>query len=177
MATTIKQTESIPSSYPDVPEDLSSDAAALDSDAIWQRIESYVAHRWSSRGVIWIAEGPGEWVPPLAMTEIDLIEIWDAGWTTATPDASPLGGYELLDATYRFAGTVGFGVDLPAAVSEAFRRLAEYLAEADHAPGSNSHTLNLGSYSETIDRAPNWRARALQLSGAADLLRPYRKVS
>jgi hypothetical protein len=50
MAVTIKQTEAIPASYPG------------DGDpAIWQRLESYIAHRFTSRAVVWIVEGCGEW--------------------------------------------------------------------------------------------------------------------
>ena len=44
---------------------LSTAAAALDADMIWQRIEAYIAHRWTERDVTWIVEGPGEWHPPL----------------------------------------------------------------------------------------------------------------
>ena len=34
---------------------------------VWQRIESYVAYRWTPRAVTWIVEGCGEWYPPLAL--------------------------------------------------------------------------------------------------------------
>ena len=64
MATTIKQTEAVPEAYPDVPDDSSTAAAALDADMMWQRIEAYIAHRWTERDVTWVVEGPGDWHPP-----------------------------------------------------------------------------------------------------------------
>jgi hypothetical protein len=51
MATTIRQTEGVPGDYPVAPSGLSTAAAALDAQMIWQRIEAYVAHRWHEREV------------------------------------------------------------------------------------------------------------------------------
>ena len=181
MAVTISQTEAIPAAYPDAPSGLSIEAAAaLDAAVIWQRLESYVAHRWTVRGVVWTVEGEGEWTPPLTPATIETVEVWESyAWTTTTLNPSPLGGFELPgDGPYRFTGTVGDASpnDVPAAVLEAFRRLAEYSAEVDPMPGTARYEIKLGELSETIDRSPTWMARAMQNSGAGDLLRAYRRA-
>ena len=179
MAVTIKQTEAAPAAYPAVPDGLSDKAAALDATALWQRIEVYVAHRWSERAVTWIAEGPGEWVPPLAPATLDTVEVWHSdAWQSVTPPPSPVGGYELGCGTYRIAATVG-AAPVPAAVEEAFRRLAEYLAAEKtylHRPGVSSAKFNVDGLEQEATLSPAWKARSLQLSGAADLLRPYRRA-
>jgi hypothetical protein len=182
MATTIKQTESEPSAYPDVdfgspgPEFTDSEMAT-----VWERLEAWCAHRWAERDVEWVVEGCGEWVPPLVPAEIDTVEVWSAGaseWEAVELKASPLGGYYLpASGPYRFLATVGGG-DVPPVVVEAFLRLAEYFT-ADHGerPGSRSETVNLGGQlSTTFERSPQWLAMAMQNSGAADLLRPYRRA-
>ena len=94
MTTTIKQSEAIPTDYPAAPS-LSTAAAALDEQMIWQRIESYIAYRWTSRAVVWTVEGPGEWHAPLTPATVSTVEVWSRAneWETATLDASPLGGY------------------------------------------------------------------------------------
>jgi hypothetical protein len=181
MAATIKQTEAIPAAYPATPSGLSAAATALDAAVIWQRIEAYTCMRWTARAVVWTVEGPGEWVAPLAPATISTTEQWTGiAWEAFLPGASPLGGYQLDgEGPYRFAGTVGSGA-VPATVSEAFRRLAEYLASTDDAPaGASEFTWNLGggAMSENFSRAPTWIARAMINSGAADLLRPYRGLA
>ena len=179
MADTLKQVEAVPT-YPATPTGLSAAAAAINASVIWARIEAYVSTRWTSRAVVWTVEGPGDWEPLLTPATITTKEKWTGtAWVADTPDASPLGGYQLACATYRFTGTVGSGT-VPAAVSEAFRRLAEYLASTDDAPaGVSDFTWNLGggAMSENFSRAPTWIARALINSGAADLLRPYRGLA
>ncbi|MGC9420271.1 MAG: hypothetical protein ACP5EN_15015 [Rhodovulum sp.] len=175
MAVTIKQTEAAPASWP-VVLDLSTAAAALDSGALWQRIEAYTAHRWTARDVVWIVEGPGEWEPPLTPATVSSVEIWDgAAWIAATPDASWC-GYDLtLEGPYRITASVGGG-DVPAAVSEAFRRLAEYLAGSIAPAGVTSYSMDLGQIKESMEISAAATARAMQNSGAADLLRPYRRA-
>ncbi|WP_054301957.1 hypothetical protein [Gemmobacter sp. LW-1] len=184
MAVTIKQAEAIPATYPDSPEGLSADAAALDAAMIWQRIEAWIAHRWTARAVVWTVEGPGEWVPPLTPATVQTVEAWQAdAWVEVFPPPSPLGGYVLAcDVPYRITATVGSGTP-PAAVLEAFRRLAEYMAE-DVKPsmrmgraGVSSMSYSIGSAIDVkFDRNPAWMARALVNSGAGDLLRPYRRA-
>ena len=184
MACTLKQVEAIPATYPAIPSGMSAAAAALDPAMIWQRIESYVSHRWTARAVVWTVEGPGEWGPPLSPATITTVESWSwTAWVAVTLTASPLGGYVLPgDGPYRFSGTVGAGT-VPAAVSGAFRRLAEYSAEigdnsmtAGH-PSHTSHSVQIGgAINESFARPITWAARAMINSGAADLLRPYRRA-
>lgn len=182
MATTIKQTEAIPASYPATPSGLSTAAAALTPAVVWQRIEAYTVHRYTSRAVTWIVDGPGEWHPPLSPAAISTVEVWSAAdvWEVATLDASPLGGYYLpCTGPYRFTGTVGGGSPaptVPAAVNEAFKRLAEYMAAPRGKAGAKSESITAGSISTSHSRSESWMAMALQNSGAADLLRGYRRV-
>jgi hypothetical protein len=179
MAVTINQIESEPAEYPDAPEGLSTAAAALTPAVVWERIESFVAHRWASRAVTWIVEGPGEWVPPLTLATVSKVEIWSSAgeWEDCTPPASPLGGYWLsASGPFRFTATVG-GAEVPATVSEAYRRLAEYMAAKPGEAGATSERFSVEDIeSRQIDRSAAWMARALQNSGAADLLRGYRHV-
>jgi hypothetical protein len=178
MATTIKQTEAEPTTYPDAPEGLSASASALAPAVMWKRIESYVAHRWTTRDVEWVVEGPGEWHPPLAPATIATVEAWSGAgeWEDCTPNASPLGGY-WLSATgpFRFTGTVG-PADVPATINEAFKRLAEYMAAKPGKPGATSERISAGSIDLRVDRSESWMAGAMANSGAGDLLRPYRRV-
>ncbi|WP_084421837.1 hypothetical protein [Henriciella litoralis] len=176
MAVTLKQTEAIPASYPDSPDGLSDKAAAVPADAIWERIESYIAHRFTPRSVVWTVEGGGDWQAPLTPASFETVEVWSDGvWADCMPDASPWGGYELPgDRPYRITADVGGG-DVPAAVSEAFRRMAEYLAEPRRAAGSSSFSMRLDVIEISMQRNPAWLARAMQNSGAGDLLRPYRR--
>lgn len=176
MAVTLKQVEAAPASYPDVTTFLRLGALegdeVPDADQVWQRIEAYTAHRWTARAVVWTVEGPGEWVPPLTPATVSTIEVWQDGWTACSLEASPLGGWELPGSgPYRFTGSAGGG-DLPAAVAEAFKRLHEYTR------GINDSFKNETAYTRSGDDevVRNWTAKALQLSGAADLLRPYRRA-
>ena len=183
MAVTLKQVEAVPATYPAVT-GLSVAAAAIAPAMIWQRIESYIAYRWTARAVVWTVEGPGEWVPTLTPATITTVEVWESpAWVLAFPVASPLGGYDLAsEGPYRVTGTVGAGT-APAGVLEAFRRLAEYSVEvtkdgmvSGH-PSHTSHSTDIGdAIKESYTRSANWTARAMQLSGAADLLRAYRRA-
>ncbi len=69
MATTIKQVEAIPETYPVIipfnREGFMEGDSPPDADQVWQRIESYIAHRFTPRAVIWTVEGEGDWTPPL----------------------------------------------------------------------------------------------------------------
>ncbi|MEP0322868.1 hypothetical protein, partial [Bauldia litoralis] len=107
-ATTIRQSEALPEAYPDAPESLSTAAAAI-ADTVWQRIESYVAHRWTPRNVMWIVEGPGEWAPPLTPATFIDESVWqDDAWAAVALSPSPLGGFVLPGCgPYRIDTTVG----------------------------------------------------------------------
>jgi hypothetical protein len=180
MAITVKQQEGTPSSYPAIT-GLSTAAAAILAVA-WQRVESYIAHRYTSRSIAWTVEGPGEWLPPLAPATIATIEIWANGEWEAVPDVtpSPRGGYWLPGrGFYRVTGTLAAGeapLPVPAAVSEAVKRLAEYMAQRGKA-GARSDRITVGSVGLAVTHDEAWRARAIENSGAGDLLRPYRRVS
>lgn len=176
MAATLRQNEEIPAIYPPAPAGLSKEAAAIGAAVIWQRIESYISRRWTPRDVTWIVEGPGEWVPPLSPATVTATEIWEGdGWVAFDPTPGPLGGFVLKGAgPYRVTASVGGG-DVPAGVSEAYRRLAEYVADAtaNAAPGVRQESAD-GLGSIEFDAAA--LARAMDRSGAADLLRSYRRA-
>jgi hypothetical protein len=178
MATTIKQTEGIPAAYPATPTGLSTAAAALDPDMLWQRIEAYTAWRYTSRAIEWIVEGCGEWHPPLSPATITTVEVWrNDEWAVATVSPSPLGGYCLPgDGPFRFIGTVGAGT-VPEIINEAFRRLAEYMAASKRgSPGTTRERVTAGSVTVDKSRSASWAAASMANSGAGDLLRNYRRV-
>lgn len=176
-AATIHEDESIPASYPAAPSGLSAPAAAIASAIIWQRIEAYTARRYTARAVTWIVEGDGEWVPPLTPATVSATEIWSgAAWEAVALNPSPLGGYMLPGSgPYRFTANVGGGT-APAAVNEAYRRLAEYLADI-------AQSTSVGVRQETVEGVGSIEydlagvARAMERSGAGDLLRPYRRTA
>lgn len=175
MAVTVRESEGLPASYPASPVGLSLKALALDRAFLWQRIESWIARRWPSRSVTYIAEGPGWWAPRLYPFTASTTERWqDANWIACTLDPTPFGGLELPgEGPYRIAGTAGDDSAPPAAVTEAHRRLAEYLAGATDGEVEQAMTsASEGDY--RFERPATWLARSMQLSGAADLLRPYR---
>jgi hypothetical protein len=178
-ATTIRQNESVPATYPDAPDNLSAAAAALPAAMIWQRIESYTSVRYTSRNVVWIVEGCGEWHPPLSPATVSTVEVWSGAdeWETVELSSSPLGGYFLpASGPYRFTGTAGSG-DVPPAVAEAYRRLAEYIAAKPGKPGATSESISAGSITIAHRRSASWLAQAMQNSGAGDLLRSYRRAA
>src|SRR5699024_2783441 len=110
-------------------------------------------------------------LPRLRPATLTQAEHWMGGdWMTFTPDKGPL-GLILSGGMYRLTYDVGSADTPPDAVLEAYRRLAEYWGEVGGLePGATSITD--GDYSVT--RSANTAGRALQYSGAADLLRRYR---
>lgn len=175
MAITTKQTENV-SAYPATPAGLSDDAAALDAAMIWARIEAYTAHRFSDRQVVWLVEGEGAWTPPLTPVTALTAEKWEMGaWVAATLPDGPYGYYLPSDGPYRITAQVGAG-PVPSPLSEAFKRLAEYMADDPGRVGTSEYIDKTGPLEETIKRNPAWLARAMQYSGAADLLRSYRRA-
>ena len=85
----IEQVEVIPATYPAVT-GLSVAAAALDPAMIWQRIEDYIAYRWTARAVVWTVEGPGEWEPPLTPSTVSAVEVWGGAASHAATIAHAL---------------------------------------------------------------------------------------
>jgi hypothetical protein len=178
MIDVLKQFEEIPAQYPAVPADLSAEAAALDEAMIWARIEDYIAHRFTEREVVWTLLGNGgdQFHPRLTPVTSSVADLWTGeAWEAVTLLQGPLGVCLPASGTYRITAQVGGG-DVPAPVSEAFRRLAEYLAADPGTAGASSTSVSIGPIEETLDRAPTWIARAMQHSGAADLLRTYRRA-
>lgn len=178
MALTIKQTEAMPDSYP---------ASGLspepdNAQAVWARLEAYIAWRWTPRAVVWVVEGPGEWVPPLSPAAIETVEVWSGAdeWETVELQPSPLGGYWLPHSgPFRIVGLVGDTSpnDAPAAVLEAFRRLSAHMSAEPGMPGVRSESETIaGVITHQYDRSAAWLANAMVNSGAGDLLRPYRRA-
>jgi len=174
----IKQFEDTPAAYPDAPAGLSTAAAALDAAMIWARIEAYTAHRWTVREVVWTLTGCGgdQFHPRLVPVVSRVSHVWTgAAWEALTLLDGPLGFCLPRDGTYRITAQVGAG-DVPAPVSEAFRRLAEYLADDPGTAGASRTSVEIGPIKEAMDRNPAWVAKAMQHSGAGDLLRNYRRA-
>lgn len=176
MAELLKFTEGQPDVNPHpLPIGLSPEALALDAAAIWSRIEGWTSYRWLSRSFVAILRGPGEWVAPVEPVTFAECEIWRSDhWELSELRPSPL-GLELGCGTFRITGTAGDNTTPPAEVLEAYRRFAEYLAESQNASpflrSLASGDLTLSYRSERVALS-----QALQLSGAADLLRPYRRL-
>lgn len=176
MGVTIKQIEAKPATYPaiDCPPEVirgAPDAVELNLNHVWERIEAYIAYRWTTRLVTWHVEGPGAWQPPLAPAVINTVEIWDAGGWAETVEygPSPCGGLFFPGAgPYRVIAVVGANAGaLPASVMEAARRMLAYTA---------SELPRFLRLSRANGAVSFWQGQALQASGAADLLRPYRRA-
>lgn len=180
--------ESNPAAYPAAPADLSPQAAALDPALIWQRIEAFIRYRWAERSVVWIVTGSAytsgrgtPWQPPLTPATVTTMEVWDRGaeeWQAAAQvPKAPVGYLLARNCTYRVTATVGSTDTPPAAVLEAYRRLAEYMAAELSAPvGAKSYSVSIGQISERISLDRDHVAASIHKSGAADLLRPYRRL-
>ncbi len=152
--------------------------------AYWRRIELWIDRRWTPRQCVWTVRGPGNWKPHLSPVSNIVIDEWDETgyvWNASTLNPSPLGGYELpFRGTYRITATVGGTTEpVPEPVVMAYLRLKAYYEDGrsrEGIAGAASETLNLGGeIEETVQRSPNWLAKALQHSGCADLLRQYRR--
>jgi len=194
MADTIAQTEDRPEVLPYHVQDY----ARPDAWLIWERIEAYISYRWTPRQVVWIVEGSGDWRPPLTPAEITAAEVWTgAAWQPATLPPSPYGGLCLPgNGPFRVTATVGGG-STPAAALEAYARLEKYLSAVQRTPGERfayrqmarnrydappvqqtpaQDRVRVAEIDGSVEYVANWPARAMQLSGAADLLRPYRRA-
>lgn len=172
LAVTIEQNEGPPTSYPVL--------SPVVPAEVWQRIESYIAYRFTPRAVVWVVQGPGHWKSPLVPSSISTFEIWNdttLAYEAVTVEASPFDGYELRGCgPYRFTATVGNGMTCPAIVATAAQRLAVYMASKPGTPGAKLDRINAGSIEIYRTRDASWMAQAMQNSGAADLLRQYRKA-
>lgn len=160
------------------PDGLSVTAAALDPAPIWGRIEAWCSYRWALRVTLTTIEGEAgdEWVTPIAPFALDSALIWKGAWVDATIWDTGLGLALPISGRFKLIGTYGEDEAPDATVNEAYRRLAEYIADAEHHrfAGASSVKVDAGQVGIQYDRAPTHMARAIALSGAADLLRPYR---
>lgn len=173
MAVTVTQVESDPEFYPEIetPEGVS-------PAAVWRRIEHYCTMRWSRRTVTWTVSGSGEWVSPLNDATVMTFETWQNGdWIECDPGASPLGYFFNGSGPHRVFAMVG-KTSAPEDVTLAANRLAAYLGEASSEtaiPGATGGRNEVGDVAWSVERSANWLADAMRKSGAADLLRRYRK--
>jgi hypothetical protein len=178
MTDLLQETEKTPASYPDSPSGLSTPAAALDAEMIWERIEAYTRTRYTAREVVWTVEGREDenWKPPLTPMASHTAEKWESGgWVSVNLQDGPVGLCLPSDGIFKVTAQVGAG-DPPKAFPEAFRRLAEYMADDTDRAGVSSYSVNMGgAIQESYQCNAAHAARALQNSGAADMLRPYRR--
>ena len=164
--------------YPDAPSGLSTAAAALDQAMIWQRIEAYIAHRWTEREVVWIiaADAGEELTPRLTPVNSHSAEIWDgSAWQAVTLLEGPEGLCIPSGGRYRITASVGAG-DPPEAIREAFRRLHEYARGIAESWRAETAVYRNDSGQSGSQAPAGWAGKAIQLSGAADLLRSYRRA-
>lgn len=167
----LQQTESLPAAYPAV-EGFTGDALAV----AWMRVEQYTKVRFTEREVTWIVQGDTDsvWYPPIGPVVSITGVIMDSGLAFTLTPCGP--GYYLPNGVVKLTATVGAG-PVPPIVTMAVRRLASYYAAEVSAPaGVKSYSLSVGDMSESMSTTPDRLARALQDSGAADLLRGYRSV-
>lgn len=176
IATTTKITEAAVDDFPDVT--VSTEAAPF-LTAAWARVEAYTVFRTTERDVEFIVESEGHstWSAPLRPVEITTVERWTgSAWEAVTLSPSPTGGYVLNHGIYRFQGSAGDdAADPPPLIAEAVRRLGEYMAAKPGKPGASSESVTAGSVTVSTTRSPSWMAKAIDNSGAGDLLRSFRR--
>lgn len=151
-------------SYPDAPADVDGSIPA----AIWGKLESYVATRWSTAVVAFEVNCPCavDWRPPYNPYVIDLVD-----GEAAT--VNQFGEVHLTAGRHIVQCTIG-GLDVTPGIEEAYRRMAAYYASEDMR-GYSRYSVSIGG-----DISESWSRRrdatALSNSGAADLLTKYRKA-
>lgn len=167
--------EEIPATYP-----TTSPALEL-NDIVWARIERYIFWRFTPRTVTWFVNGPGFFEPNRLPYNVTATEVWSTRakeWESATLDPSPRGGFYLpCSGPWRVTATVGGGSPAPVVpeiIWEAARRLSAYISAQPGTPGASSESISAGSISIATRRSESWMGRAMQNSGAADLLRGFR---
>jgi len=177
MVELIKETEAIPATYKSITPrwvvEQADDDEDPGTDQIWQRIESYIRTRYTTREIVWIIEGAEDeaWDTPLSPVNSYTAEKWESGaWVSVTLPDGPLGYCLPSDGIFRVTAQVGAG-SVPAAVQEAWKRLHEYSRGI-----ADSFKNEAAMFGEEYGVKSNWAARGIQLSGAADLLRPYRRL-
>jgi hypothetical protein len=180
MADLIEETEAIPATYPAVDARWQGDGMIgdpFDQDPgmaqVWQRIEAWTRTRYSDREIVWIIEGDAgdTWKPPLSPVTAFAVEHWNNdAWTAAALTSGPVGHILPYSGHYRITAQVGGG-DVPPAVAEGFKRLHEYSRGIAEQFKNEAATFSADDSQAVVNAA----AKAIQLSGAADALRPYRR--
>ena len=169
MSRIIAQVETVPASYPAIEDLEESDALS----AAWQRIEHYIAWRYSPRSVVWRIESTGcEWRAPLAPVVTLTAQV--DGDDPFEPEAGPQGGWMLPRGIVTVTATVGAG-PAPAAVLEAVRRYVRLMTTTLTLPAGVTR-FSSGTFDAAVRRDELNPAMAMVNSGAADLLRAYRRV-
>lgn len=171
----LKFEEAEAATLPDLGEDITV------NPALWRRIEEHTCRRWTPRQVCWVVRGPGEFLAHLAPLSGVTVDEWcdtTFTWSSVICEPSPLSGFYLPRcATYRITGTCGASAgDVPSTLVEAYKRLAAYHADAKAGASQHSVKIGEGGIDETLERNPSYIAKALQYSGAADLLRNHRRL-
>jgi len=147
--------------YPDAPND---------DPVIWDRLESFCNFRWSETVMEFVVNPPCEiqWQPPY-----EPFLIMEVNGEPAEPDE--YGAVKIRDKSI-IRATIGGAVP-SATVLKAYQRLADYFAAENEAPaGVQRYSVTIGDISETYSMRSDHLSRAMQNSGAADLLRKYRKA-
>ena len=113
-----------------------------------------------------------EWFAPLA--PVVSLTVQEGDETPYQPEAGPMGGWILPCGAVTITATVG-ARPVPAAVTEAVKRYAKFMASTAELPAGitriGSGELSLSYRQETISPG-----MAMVNSGAADLLRAYRRA-
>lgn len=168
MIRAISQKEALPDSYPAI-DGVTGEALAV----AWQRVEHYTAYRYSPRQVVWRLDAEaGEWLAPLA--PIVAITAQQGDGAPYEPESGPMGGYLIESGCTVLTATVG-AEPVPVAVAQAVQRLARYLAVSDAIPPGVTR-FGSGTFNASVRREDISPAMAMVNSGAADLLRAYRRI-
>ncbi len=148
--------------------------------AAFQRVESYIDKRYCERQVEWIVDDVREFEIPLTPYEIISVEHWsNMKWNAQPIFLSPLGLEFSGCGQYRVTAKLGVGenLDVPEFVKQALIRYVNYQEQAQDNAGLSQYAVNMdGAIQESWTRSGSAAARALDLSGAADLLRYIRRA-
>lgn len=156
-------------------------------EALWRRMETYAACRWGERPVEWIVHGCGLFVPPLKPVTITAVSRFNdygapghepGAWLPRTLKRTPFGVRLDSPGFYKIEGTAGLSAQPPADVLQAYTRLSEYLAgvKEDGHVGATTISDSVPGVSAMVRRPIQAMSRALEYSGAADILKAYRHV-
>lgn len=142
---------------------------AVPPDVVWNQLEASVSARWSTSQIQLdlCADHPCHYRLPYYPISNPLIDGAAATVNEFGEVFIPLGRHMLR-------ADLG-GLPVTSDVEESYIRLARYLADTGNLNGYSRYSVNLGG-----EIAESWTRRidkgALGNSGAADLLKPYRKL-